>query len=167
MKKIALLFILLCLILSGCGQEKKDVVSECQVNCGGFATEALTMKAYSDAVDVIWRYKFRMRIWQTGQIQFLSPDYNYDTFKYIPAFDWSGTAIPVDGETFKYTMTNGNVMTVSRTKDYLAVNFNGVYNLIVRCAISTPTGGDKFELANTKYFNDNILQVYPFNECGP
>lgn len=168
MKKLILLLILVCLVLFGCGQEKKDLVSECQVNCGGFPTEALTMKAYSDAVDVLWRYRFTMRIWQDGRIQFLSPDYNYkNTFDYIKDFAWDGVAIPLDGETFKYLMSNGNVMTVSRTKDYIAVNYNSVYNLIARCAMSTPTAGDKFELVNSKFKDENILHVYPFNECGP
>ena len=168
-KLVLLLFIIFCLIISGYGgQEKKDVVSECQVNCDGFETETLTMKAYSDAVDVIWRYKFTMRLWQDGRIQFISTDYNYNnTFDYIKDFAWDGVAIPLDGETFNYLMNNGNVITVSRIKDYIAVNYAGVYNLIVRCAISTNSSGDKFELANSKFIHENILQVYPFDDCGP
>jgi len=64
-------------------------------------------------------------------------------------------------------MTNGKVIVVSRTKNFLAVNYNGVYNLVARCASSTPTSGDKFELSNSKYKHENILHVYPFNDCGP
>jgi len=168
LKKLIFLFfiVILCAFIA-CSQEKKDIVYECQVNCGGFPTEAIVMKAYSDAVDVIWRYRFRIRVWQDGQMQFLSPEYNYQTFDYIKDFSWDGTATPVDGETYVYAMTNGKTITVSRTKDFLAVNYNGIYNLVARCAISTNTSGDKFELFNSKYKHENILHVYPFNDCGP
>ena len=166
-KVIFLIFMSILCVFIACSQEKKDIVYECQVNCDGFPTEALTMKAYSDAVDVIWRYKFRLRVWQDGRLQFLSPDYDYNTFDFIKDFSWDGTAIPLDGETYQYLMTNGKVIVVSRTKNFLAVNYNGVYNLVARCASSTATGGDKFELSNSKYKHENILHVYPFNDCGP
>jgi hypothetical protein len=154
MRNFMVLLCLFALVYGGCSQEKKVMVTENQVSCEGFAEEAITGKVYSNAIDVSWRNKFTLRVLQDGKIQLISPEYsNKNMFDYIKDFSWEGVSIPLDGETYTYKMENGKIMVMVKTKDYLAINFNGVYNLVARCPKS-------FELSNSMYFNINILEGY-------